>query len=256
VQKIRILIVDDERPARAKVRRYLNGEPAVEIVGEAAGGRQAVEAIERERPDLVFLDVQMPGLDGFGVIAALDFRPLPEFVFVTAHDHFALRAFEVHALDYLLKPFDPDRFKRVLDRARHHIERKEQDPLGERVSKLIEELRGKPQYIERLFINLQDRAFFLDVDRIQWIEAAKNYIRVHVGGSSYMLRGTIEGLHRKLNPAKFIRINRSQLVNLDSIKELQPWFHGEYKIILKCGAEMTWSRRYLDRSSRLFTNQF
>ena len=226
MQMIRILIVDDERPARNKIRRYIDTEQQVEIAGEASNGRDAVEAIERERPDLVFLDVQMPGLDGFGVIQALDFRPLPEFVFVTAHDQFALRAFEVHALDYLLKPFDPERFKRVLDRARSHIERKEHDQLSEPLSRLIEELRGKPQYIERLFINLGDRAFFLQVERINWVEGAKNYVSLHAGGDCYLLRGTIEGLHRKLNPEKFIRVNRSHIVNLDSIKELQPWFHG------------------------------
>jgi two-component system LytT family response regulator len=256
MQKIRVLIVDDERPARNKIRRYLESHPHVEVAGEASNGREAVEAIEMERPDLVFLDVQMPGLDGFGVIQALDIRPLPQFVFVTAHDQFALRAFEVHALDYLLKPFDPDRFKSVLDRAAGYIERKEQAQLGERLSRMIEEIRGKPRYIERLFINLQDRAFFLQVDRIDWVEAAKNYVRLHAGNDSYLLRGTIEGLHRKLDPARFTRINRSQIVNLDSIKELQPWFHGEYRIILKDGTEMTWSRRYLDRSSELFTNRF
>lgn len=251
---IRVMIIDDERPARQKIRHYLQSEPDMEIVGEASSGREAVESIQQHRPDLVFLDVQMPGLDGFGVLEALDFEPLPQIVFVTAHDHFALRAFEVHALDYLLKPFDPSRFEKVLDRARAFIKRGAGE--SESVSRLLEELRGRPRYVERLLIHSEGRAFFLRVDQIQWIESAKNYVRLHVDKQVYSTRGTIEGLNKRLDPARFLRINRSQIVNLDSIKELQPWFHGEYRIILKDGTEMNWSRRYLDRSSDLFANRF
>lgn len=251
---IRVMIIDDERPARQKIRHYLQSEPDMEIVGEAGSGREAVESIQQNRPDLVFLDVQMPGLDGFGVLEALDFEPLPQIVFVTAHDHFALRAFEVHALDYLLKPFDPGRFEKVLDRAREFIKRGADE--SESLSKLLEELRGRPRHIERLLIHCEDRAFFLRVDQIQWIESAKNYVRLHVDKNVYSIRGTIEGLNKRLDPARFLRINRSQIVNLDSIKELQPWFHGEYRIILKDGTQMNWSRRYLDRSSDLFANRF
>jgi two-component system, LytTR family, response regulator len=253
---IRVLIVDDERPARQKIRRYLGSEPDIEIIGEASGGREAVAAIRDERPDLIFLDVQMPGLDGFGVIASLDINPLPLFVFVTAHDQFALRAFEVSALDYLLKPFDAARFKKVLDRARHYFERAGAGGLAEKLNRLLEEVRPAPRYVERLLINAEGRAFLLPVERINWIEAARNYVRVHVEGDSYLLRGTIEGLHKKLNPSRFARVNRSQVVNLESIKELQPWFHGEYKIILKDGAQINWSRRYIDRSAELFTARF
>src|ERR1044071_4399091 len=168
---IRVMIIDDERPARQKIRHYLQSEP-----------------------DLVFLDVQMPGLDGFGVLEALDFEPLPQIVFVTAHDHFALRAFEVHALDYLLKPFDPGRFEKVLDRARAFIKRGADE--SENVGKLLEELRGRPRHIERLLIHCEDRAFFLRVDQIQWIESAKNYVRLHVDKNVYSMRGTIERLNR------------------------------------------------------------
>ena len=251
---IRVLIVDDERPARRKIRRYLETEADMEIVGEAGSGAEAVAAIEKEKPDLVFLDVQMPGLDGFGVLDALSVHPLPQIVFVTAHDEFALRAFEVHALDYLLKPFEPTRFKKVLERARAIMQRASDDA-SERVSRLLEEMRGR-SYLERLFINSGERAFFLQVNQIDWIEAAKNYVRLHTAQDVYTLRGTIEGLCRRLDPELFIRVNKSQAVNLDSIKELQPWFHGEYRIILKDGTEMMWSRRYLDRSSSLFANQF
>jgi two-component system, LytTR family, response regulator len=252
---IRVMIVDDERAARQKIRRYLDAAPDLEIVGEAASGREAVQAIECERPDLVFLDVQMPGLDGFGVLAALDFEPLPQVVFVTAHDQFALRAFEVHALDYLLKPFDAGRFQKVLDRAREHLRRR-RDSGGEELSRLLAQLTGKPRYLERLLIHVDERAFFLQVERIQWIGAARNYVTLHAGGEAYTLRGTIEGLSRRLDPARFVRVNRSQIVNLDSVKELQPWFHGEYRLILKDGTEMSWSRRYLDRASDLLANRF
>jgi two-component system LytT family response regulator len=253
---LRVLIVDDERPARQKIRRYLEGEAGVEIVGEAAGGREAIASIREKRPDLVFLDVQMPGLDGFRVIDSLDVSPLPLVVFVTAHDQFALRAFEVAALDYLLKPFDSARFKRVLDRARQHFERAGGADLAAKLNRLLEEVRPAPRYVERLLINTEGRAFLLAVERIDWIEAARNYVRVHAEGDSYLLRGTIEGLHSRLNPSRFVRVNRSQVVNLESIKELQPWFHGEYRIILKDGTQVSWSRRYIDRSREVLATRF
>lgn len=256
MSKIRVLIIDDERPARRKTQRFLESEPDIEIVGEACDGREAIAAIQRERPDLIFLDVQMPGLDGFGVLTALDVQPMPQVVFVTAHDQFALRAFEVHALDYLLKPFDLKRFRKVLSRARAQLQRIGANDLDDRMSKLLKEIRAGERYAERLLIKAEERAFFLQVDQICWIEAAKNYVNIHVSDKAYLLRGTIDGLHKKLDPNRFIRVNRSQIVNIDGIKELQPWFHGEYRIILKDGTEMMWSRRYLDRSSDLFIRQF
>jgi two-component system, LytTR family, response regulator len=258
VSKIRVLIVDDERPARRKLRRFLESEPDIEILGEQGGGQEAVEAIRQERPDLLFLDVQMPGLDGFGVLAALDFEPLPQVVFVTAHDQFALRAFEVHALDYLLKPFDQERFRKVLERARQYLAQDHRgvSDLDERLNRLIEEMRAGTGFSQRLLINAGDRAFFLQVERIDRVEAAKNYVRIHAGADAYLLRGTIDGLQRRLDPTRFLRVNRSQLVNIDSIKELHPWSHGEYRILLKDGTQLMWSRRYLDRSSELFIRQF
>ncbi len=255
MSKIRVLIIDDERPARRKIRRFLESEPDIEVAGEACDGREAIAVIQSEKPDLIFLDVQMPGLDGFGVIDAVDAQPMPQVVFVTAHDQFALRAFEVHALDYLLKPFDLERFRKILSRARAQLQRNKTDDI-DKMSRLLKEMREAERYAERLLINSQERAFFLQVDRINWIEAAKNYVNIHTGNEAYLLRGTIDGLHKRLDPSKFIRVNRSQIVNIDSIKELQPWFHGEYRIILKDGTEIMWSRRYLDRSSDLFIRQF
>ncbi|HKF58192.1 MAG TPA: LytTR family DNA-binding domain-containing protein [Blastocatellia bacterium] len=250
--KIRTLIVDDERPARLKIRRFLEREPDLAILPDAASGIEAVDRISRDRPDLVFLDVQMPGLDGFGVLEALDFHPLPRVVFVTAHDEFALKAFEVHALDYLLKPFDGARFKRTIDHARRDI-KVDVSPVDrafdDRLKRLLDEVQSRQKFTSRLLVTSGDRALFVPVERIDWIEAARNYIRLHVGDKTYEIRGTIDGLQRKLDPSKFLRVNRSSIVNLDSVKELRPWFHGEFKILLKDGTELSWSRRFIDRAS-------
>jgi two-component system, LytTR family, response regulator len=246
---IRVIIVDDESPARRKVNHFLAEEEDFEVVGEAGTGLEAVRVIRQKHPDLVFLDVQMPGLDGFAVLQSLDLEPLPQIVFTTAFDQFAIRAFEVHALDYLLKPFDHTRFKSVLQRAREHWQLKPQEGLSDRVTRLLEELAGRERYAERLLVTAGDRALLLAIDKIDLIEAAKNYVNIHAGRDAYLLRGTLEALYQKLDPAKFIRANRSQVVNLGSIKELHPWFHGEYKIILRDGKEITWSRRYLDQNS-------
>ena len=255
MSKIRAVIVDDESPARRKISRFLAGEEDFVVIGEAGTGLEAVQVIETARPDLVFLDVQMPGLDGFGVIEALTAKPLPQIVFITAYDHFALKAFEVHALDYLLKPFDQPRFQKVLDRARQQFARvakDRQEDLSEKLNLLLKELNGRPKYAERLLVNAGERTLLLAVEKIDWIEAARNYVNLHVGRESYLLRSTIEGLSQKLDPSKFLRANRSQIVNVESIRELQPWFHGEYRIILNDGTEVSWSRRYLDRGSALF----
>jgi two-component system, LytTR family, response regulator len=255
MSKIRVVIVDDENPARRKVSRFLAAEEDFEIAGEAGTGPEAVRLIESQRPDLVFLDVQMPGLDGFGVIESLTIRPLPQVIFITAFDHFALKAFEVHALDYLLKPYDQPRFQKVLAHVRSRIQRSDRSGPGdidEKLNRLLEELNNRPKYAERLMINADEKAFLLAVEKIDWIEAARNYVNLHVGRESYMLRGTIEGLYQKLDPSKFLRANRSQIVNVASIRELHPWFHGEYRIILNDGTELSWSRRYLDRNSNLF----
>ena len=247
MSKIRVVIVDDENPARRKVSRFLAAEEDFEIAGEAGTGLEAVRLIESLRPDLVFLDVQMPGLDGFGVIESLKIRPLPQVIFITAYDHFALKAFEVHALDYLLKPFDQPRFQKVLDHARRQIRRNDRSgpgDLAEKLNRLLEELNNRPKYAERLLINADEKAFLLSVEKIDWIEAARNYVNLHVGRDSYLLRGTIEGLYQKLDPSKFLRANRSQIVNVASIRELHPWFHGEYHVILETGQKLTLSRNY------------
>jgi two-component system, LytTR family, response regulator len=252
VEPVRVLIADDEPPARAKVRRFLSADPEVEVVGEAGSGPEAVEAIQRLRPDLVFLDIQMPGADGFGVLAALEAGTLPHVVFVTAYDEYALRAFEVHAVDYLLKPFDADRFRTALDRAKERVRaRPPADDLEGRIRRALAEARTPPAYLDRVLVRTGSRAVFLRTDEIDWLEAEENYVRLHAGRESYLVRGTLAGLEERLDPAKFIRVHRSHIVNLASIRELHPWSHGDWMIVLRDGRELMLSRRYRDRLPEL-----
>jgi len=245
---MRILIVDDEAPARAKIRRYLGDYDDVEIVGEADNGADAVERIADLQPDLVFLDVQMPELDGFGVIDAIGVQSMPHVVFVTAFDEHALRAFEVRALDYLLKPFTPERFSAVMDRARSQRSKAssaEADQLREKLDALMSTVAGgRPRYLQRVLVHHANKAFLLPVDRIDRVEADRNYVRLHSGGNAFTLRGAIGTLADRLDPEKFLRINRSEIVRLDAVKELQPWFHGDYRVVLADGTTLMWSRRY------------
>jgi len=251
--RIRVVIADDESPARRKVARFLASEPDFEICGEASTGVEAIKIIEAQRPDLIFLDVQMPGADGFEVIRALKSEAIPQVVFVTAYDSFALKAFEVHALDYLLKPFDRARFRKVLHHARQHVLHNESGELAAKLGKVLAELSNTPRFAERILVRAgRERSILVPVDKIDWIEAARNYIYIHSGAETYVLRITVDAICEKLDPTKFLRVNRSQVVKVDGIKELQPWFHGEYKVLLGDGTEMTWSRRYMDRSSDVF----
>ncbi len=239
---IRTLLVDDERPARRKMQRFLDATADFEVIGEAADGLEALAAIARLRPDLVFLDVQMPKLDGFTVASSLA-PPLPEIVFVTAHDQFALKAFEVHALDYLLKPYDDQRFQKVLDHVRARRQRAG-DVVGH-LERLIADLKKQPEYAGRVLVNENGRAFFIPASAVAWIESSRNYLMLHAAAKTYTIRGTLDAFSKKLNPAEFVRVNRSAIVRLDSIRELQTWFHGEYKIVMKDGTTIPWTRRYI-----------
>jgi two-component system, LytTR family, response regulator len=252
VEPVRVLIADDEPPARAKVRRFLSADPEVEIVGEAGSGPEAVDAVHRLRPDLLFLDIQMPGADGFGVLGALDAGTLPQVVFVTAYDEYALRAFEVHAVDYLLKPFDADRFRTALARAKERVRaRPPVDDLEQRIRRALADVRTPPAYLDRVLVRTGDRAVFLRTEEIDWLAAEENYVRLHAGPASYLVRGTLAGLEERLDPAKFIRVHRSHIVNLGSIRELHPWSHGDWMIVLRDGRELMLSRRYRDRLPEL-----
>jgi two-component system, LytTR family, response regulator len=252
---IRTLIVDDEPLARDRVKRFLRDEEDVTIVGECGNGVEAIEAITNEKPDLVFLDIQMPEKTGFEVIKALNAKKLPTIIFVTAYDQYALQAFEVHALDYLLKPFNRERIKRALARAREHIDHRRLGNLDERLNSLIADIQGSKKYLDRLVVKAVGRVFFLKTDEIDWIEAAGNYVKLHIGRESHMIRETMNGIEAKLDPAKFLRIHRSTVVNIDRIKELQPMFSGDYAVILRNGTELALSRNYRERFTELFENQ-
>jgi two-component system LytT family response regulator len=236
---MRVLIVDDEPPSRRKVRRFLEGDAEISEIAEAGSGAEAIEAIRAFRPDLVFLDVQMPDMDGFEVLAAIPNRDF-HVVFLTAHDQHALRAFAAEALDYLLKPVDPERFERALERAKDQVAlRRERKP------------KAEPQrFLKRILVETSRSEILLPVERLDWVEADRNYVCLHAGGETYTIRGTLENLARQLDPDQFARISRSELVNLDRVKEMQPWFHGERRIVLHSGKELIWTRRFRAQSSR------
>lgn len=249
--KIRALIVDDEPLAREGVRLHLEAQPDVEIVGEARDGEEAVEMITALHPDLVFLDVQMPGLDGFGVIEAVGVDAMPAVIFVTAYDQFALRAFDAHAVDYLLKPFDAERLNTAVESARNQIRGKRRNEVEERLVALLGELRGKGQFLERIVVRSGGRILILRIEDVEWLEAASNYVRIHAAGREYLLRETMTNLETKLDPSHFVRIHRSTIVRLDRIKELEPLFQGDYVLILQDGTRLTSSRGYRDRLQEL-----
>lgn len=251
ISKIRALIVDDEPLAREGVRLHLEAQPDVEIVGEARDGEEAVEMITALHPDLVFLDVQMPGLDGFGVVEAVGVEAMPSVIFVTAYDQFALRAFDAHAVDYLLKPFDAERLNTAVEGARNAIRGKRRNEVEERLVALLGELRGKGQFLERIVVRSGGRILILRIEDVEWLEAASNYVRIHAGGREYLLRETMTNLETKLDPAHFVRIHRSTIVRLDRIKELEPLFQGDYVLILEDGTRLTSSRGYRDRLQEL-----
>jgi two-component system LytT family response regulator len=240
--KIRTVIVDDEPLARQRLRRLLEADPDIAIVGESGDGQQAVADLQELRPDLAFLDVQMPVLDGFGVLQALEGMPLPVVIFVTAHDRYALKAFEVHALDYLLKPYDKARFAVALERAKLQVRQGSAATLNDRLQELLQGVPARRPGPERLMVKSGGRIYFVRIEDIDWIEAAANYVRLHVGKEDHLLRESMSGLEKKLDPARFVRIHRSTIVNLERIRELQPAFHGDYVVILRDGTELALSR--------------
>ncbi len=249
--RIRALIVDDEPPARERLRRFLDAEEDVDVIGECATGVDAVEAIEREAPHVIFLDVQMPGMNGFEVLQALDVSQLPAIIFVTAHDEYALRAFDVHAIDYLLKPFSHDRFSDALGRARAQLTRTGLAALDRRLAALLEDLKNGQGARARLIVRSGGRVVFVRTAEVDCVEAAANYVRLHLHGESYTLRESMKNIEARLPPEMFLRIHRSTIVNIDRIKELQPWFHGEHIAILQDGTKLTVSRAYTERLQEL-----
>jgi two-component system LytT family response regulator len=246
-KELRVLVVDDEPLGRRRVLELLKTEDDVRVVDTAADGAAAIEAIRTLRPDLVFLDVQMPRTSGFGVIDSIGVERMPFVIFVTAFDRYALRAFDVHALDYLLKPFDRDRFHDALTRARDQIARRSTGDLERRLLELVQDLKPAPHPLERFVVKAGGRVFFVRADEIEWIEAAGNYVKLHVGSDVHLFRETMNAIEAKLDPDLFFRIHRSHIVNIERVRELQPWFNGEFVVFLRSGTRLTLSRGYREK---------
>lgn len=249
--RIRTLIVDDEPLARERVRLLLAEEPDVEILAECANGPEAIDAIEARRPDLVFLDIQMPEVSGFDVLRALPPDTWPLVIFVTAHDRHAIEAFEIRALDYLLKPFKRARFRLALARAREHLESRTTAGLNARLRELLESTPTEPAYLSRLAVKTGDRTLFVKVEDIDFIESAANYAVLHTAKENHVVRETLTNLEARLSPKHFLRISRSTMVNLDRVRELQPLSPGEHVLVLTDGRKLTVTRGLREVQERL-----
>jgi len=247
---IRVLIVDDEPVARRRIRRLLRDERDVEVAGEAGDGRSAVAAIRSLTPDLVLLDVQMPEMDGFDVVQALGADDVPVCIFVTAFDRYALRAFDVHALDYLLKPIDGPRLQRAIARARTRIAERHGARLDPNVLSLLNDLSAGRRFLTRFPVRTGGRLVLIDLAEVDCITAADNYVSLHVGTQHYLARETMNRLEQELDPARFIRIHRSTIVAVDRVKEMVPDFHGDFAVTLKDGTRLTLSRSYRARMEK------
>lgn len=245
---VRIVIADDERLAREKLRLLLNSEPSIDIVAECRDGKETIAAIHSWKPDLLLLDIQMPDLDGFQVLSEVPPAEMPVVIFTSAYDQYAIRAFEAHALDYLLKPFDRDRLHHALERAREELRKAEDRRVTHRILDMLSRVNSEKPTVQeadrRLVIKTKGRVVFLDLDEIDWVDASANYVRLNVGKESYLLRETISRTAERLDPNRFIRIHRSTIVNVRKIKELIPVNSGEYVVVLRSGKELSCSRGY------------
>ena len=239
---IRALVVDDELLARRTIRRLVGKSAGVEIVGECGDGESAVRAIQESKPDLVFLDIQMPEMDGFRVLSKIGVDQMPVTIFITAYDRFALRAFDANAIDYLLKPVGKARFDRALTRVKQRIAGKVDSGEVKRIISVLEQLATTQKYPNRMAIPQNGRIIFVATNNIDWIQAEGNYVRLHIGSREHELRETLTELGEKLNPAQFLRIHRSTIVNIERIKEIQAWFHGHHRVLLENGTELRMSR--------------
>jgi two-component system LytT family response regulator len=260
--RIRAIIVDDEPAARRGVRLLLERDHAIEIIGEASTGAEAADLIRREKPDLAFLDVQMPGSDGFEALEKIGAGAAPAVVFVTAYDEHALRAFEVNAVDYLLKPYDDARFGAALQRAKEEVRRRRTDTVNVRLTQLLDYLQQnsgtaaaaqakEERAGDRILIKSSGEIFFLKAEEIDWIEAEGDYMKFHVNGRTHLMRETMARLEARLDPKRFIRIHRSTIVNIDRLRKLSPSFAGEYAVILHDGTKLKLSRGYHERIATL-----
>ncbi len=265
-RKIRTLIVDDEPLARRTIRNLLAEDTNIEVVGECGGGAEAVESIRHRPPDLLFLDIQMPGMNGFDVLSAVELERISAVIFVTAYDAYALKAFEVHALDYLLKPFTDDRFREALARAKSHVELREAKGLAESLRAFLRGRAGaeeetvaasgrKGGYLTRFMVKVGGRVIFINPSDVDWIEADNYYVKLHVGGRAHLLRLSMKELEERLDPKTFWRTHRSAIINLDRVKELHQHPSGEYVVVLRDGTELKLSRARRERLQELLMGE-
>ncbi len=253
---VSVMIVDDEDLARERIRELLRNDPEVEIVAECSTGVEALSALIDLHPNLLFLDIQMPGMNGFDVLKKVDKTLMPMVIFVTAYDEYALRAFEFHACDYLLKPFKRRRFEETLAWAKAELRNRNTTEWARRTCSLLESLKGQPDYPDRLPIKDQGKVFFVSVREIDWIEADDNYIRIHAGKASHLVRRTIRSVEKELNPRCFIRIHRGAIVNVERIKELHQWFGRDYRVVLQNGTVLPLGRSYRRQLRSLLGSAF
>lgn len=239
-----VLIVDDEPLARDRIRELLKSDRELVISGEARNGAEAIQAITAQAPDIVFLDVQMPDMDGFEVLKSLQVKQMPLIIFVTAFDQHAIRAFDVNAIDYLMKPFDRSRFAVAVDRAKDRLKHPANESDTNRLVKLLEQLNSRPSYLERFAIKTGEKVLFVRAVDVDSIVAEGNYVRLNTGETSHLLRDTINNIESQVDPRMFVRIHRSTIVNMNRVKELQQWSRGEYRVVLHNGASYTLSRGY------------
>ena len=252
-----VLLVDDEPLAREGLRMLLAQDAGIAAIHEARNGQEAVAAIQASRPDLVFLDVQMPGMDGFAVVQEVGAEQMPAIVFVTAHDRYAIQAFEINAIDYLLKPVTAERFAKALARSKERLQAKPAaDEASRQILSLLETIAAPRRFLRRLAVRSSGKTVFVDVEEIEWIEAAENYVQLHVGRAGHLLHVTMNALEKSLDPQSFVRIHRSVIVNVKRIRELQPVTHGEYVVTLESGVRVQSGRMYGERVKALAGNPF
>jgi len=250
------LIVDDEPLAREGLRLLLSQDPEILAIQEARDGREAVASIRNARPDLVLLDVQMPEMDGFSVVREVGAELMPAVVFVTAHDQYAIQAFEINAIDYLLKPVTEERFRKALARAKARLTLKPADEAGRQILSLLETIATPRRYLKRVAVRAAGKTVFVDVEEVEWMEAAENYVQLHAGKTGHLLHVAMNTLEKSLDPDMFLRIHRSVIVNVRRIRELQPAMHGEYVITLENGVRLQSGRMYNEKLRALAANPF
>jgi len=254
--RLKVLIADDEPLAREGIKLMLRGDSQVEGICEARNGREAVAMIREQRPDLVLLDVQMPRMDGFAVVEAVGAETMPDVIFVTAHDQYAIRAFEINALDYLLKPVTEERFRIAFERAKERISGARSDSSTRQIAQMLEAVANPRRYLTRLAIRSGERTIFLAIDEVDWIEAAQNYVRVHAGQATHMLHVPMNTIEISLDPERFLRIHRSSIVNLERIQQVWPMAHGQYVMELASGRRLQSGRTYGEKIRALLSNSF